>query len=284
MKRKGVYTAYKVIVLVAVAAVVAFYLYDVIALGESVTENLFRTVALVSLLLGMLIRLSSGGGRKSLEIYEKAYEDEIGYAFHDRPFVRKKLLCACRLYDEGNYRKALKYLYDLLRGAKQERDVVPVLLFIALCYSDAGAPSEAIKVYYEVLRYAPNDAKVHSNLGLLHMEEGNFDMALQHYNKSIECKPDHYYAYINRANYYFRLMDDDRAVSDALYALDVKNNGVEAASLLAILFALRGDEDNRQKYFRIAVTSGKSPEDLNEVIHYYRQERQAAENSEDDGT
>lgn len=38
---------------------------------------------------------------------------------------------------------------------------------------------------------------------------GNFESALKHNNKSIEIKPDNYFAYINRANYYFRINEEE---------------------------------------------------------------------------
>ena len=79
---------------------------DVIWLKTPYSKNLFRTIAIIVLLLGTLLKLINGSGRNSLNMYEKAYANELGYAFKNKPFQRKKLLCACRLYNESNYRKA----------------------------------------------------------------------------------------------------------------------------------------------------------------------------------
>jgi len=261
------------VVILLIVGIIAFYLYDVIWVKTTYTKNLFRTIAIISLLLGTLLKLVNGSGRKSLEVYEKAYANELGYAFKNKPFQRKKLLCACRLYDESNYRKSLKYLFQLLREVEFERDSIPVLLFIALCYTDAGVTDEAINVYYDLLKIDPNNPQVHSNLGGLFINEGDFESALHHYNKSIELKPDNYFAYINRANYYFRQNEYDKAIIDAKQALEFKNNGVEAAGLLTIIYALQGDEKNKKKYYHIAITSGKNPLDLNEAIQYYLNEQ-----------
>lgn len=257
-----------------IVGVIAFYLYDVLWLKTPYDKNVIRTAACLFFLLGTLIRLVNGAGRKSLEVYEKAYADELGYAFKNKPLQRKKLLCACRLYNEGNYRKALKYLFQLLRAVELERDTIPVLLFIALCYTDAGVPGEAIKVYHDLLKIDPNNAQVHSNLGGVYIAEGDFDAALKHYNRSIELKPHNYFAYINRANYYFRLSDYDRAIADATQALTFNNNGPEAASLLTVVYALLGDEENRKKYYHRSLTAGKSPEDLDRAIAYFLSEQQ----------
>jgi len=273
MKKKTSNIIWIAVVILLIVGIIAFYLYDVIWVKTTYTKNLFRTIAIISLLLGTLLKLVNGSGRKSLEVYEKAYANELGYAFKNKPFQRKKLLCACRLYDESNYRKSLKYLFQLLREVEFERDSIPVLLFIALCYTDAGVTDEAINVYYDLLKIDPNNPQVHSNLGGLFINEGDFESALHHYNKSIELKPDNYFAYINRANYYFRQNEYDNAIIDAKQALEFKNNGVEAAGLLTIIYALQGDEKNKKKYYHIAITSGKNPLDLNEAIQYYLNEQ-----------
>lgn len=257
-----------VVVILLIVAVIAFYLYDVIALDADVTENLFRTLAIICLLIGTLSKLL-GGGRKGLEIYEKAYTKELAGAFEDQPLLRKKLLCACRLYNESNYAKALKYLFQLLKDAKTDNDVRAVLLFVALCYSDAKVPGEAKKAYLELWNRGLANAQVHSNLGLIYIGEGDYETARYHYNQAIELDPNNHYAFVNRGNYFFRIEEYDLAIEDAKKALAIKNNCVEAASLLTIIYAIRKDEENKKKYFHIAITSGKKPEDLNDAIRYY---------------
>lgn len=273
MKKKGSNIVWIAVIILLIVGIVVFYLYDVIWLKTPYTKNLFRTIAIFFLLLGTLLKIINGSGRNGLDVYEKAYANELGCAFMNKPFQRKKLLCACRLYNESNYRKSLKYLFQLLREVEFERDSIPVLLFIALCYTDAGVTSEAIKVYYDLLKIDPNNPQVHSNLGSLFVAEGDFETALKHYNKSIELKPDNYFAYINRANYYFRNNEYNNAIIDAKQALEFKNNGAEAAGLLTIIYALQGDEENKKKYYHIAITSGKNPADLNEAIKYYLSEK-----------
>ena len=68
--------------------------------------------------------------------------------------------------------------------------------------------------------------------------------------------------------------------TDAKQALAIKNKGVEAAGLLTIIYALHGDEENKKKYYHIAITSGKKPEDLNAAIQHYLAEN--AESTEED--
>lgn len=276
MKRKPVNIFVTIIVVLAMIGLVAFYLYDVFVMGTPFRTNLFRVLAVFFTLCGTLVKLNFNS-RKNLLYYEKAYADVIKYAFKNNPVLKKKLLCACRLYDESNYRKAMKYLVQLLREAEFDRDRVVVLTFIALCYTDSQLYDDAIKVYYDLLKLEPNNSRAHSNLGLLYVTVGDFDMALQHYNKAVECDSDNYYAFSNRANCYFRKNDYGKAIADAQKALEIKNNGVEAASLLTIIFALQGDEENYRNYYHIAITSGKSPQDIKEAIEYFSSENEPLE-------
>ncbi len=272
MKRKKINIAFSILVVVAMIGLIGFYVYEVVYKKIPYDTNLYRMLAVVFGLLATLVRINKGR-RKTLAIYEKAYENEIGYAFKNKPIQRKKLLCACRLFDESNYKKALKYLFQLLNECEFDRDTIPVLLFIALCYEDAGCIDDAISGYYELLKVDPDNAQVHNNLGGLFIKYGDFESALKHYNKSIEIMPDYYYAYVSRANYYFRTEEYDNAIDDAKKALELKNNGVEAASLLTIIYALMDDEENKKKYYHLSITSGKHPQDLNEAVNYFMSEK-----------
>lgn len=261
------------IICVLIAGVVAIYLYGVLVQKTPYMQDLFKAILVIVGLLVALIKILNGSGRSPLSFYEKAYKEELGAAFEGKPKSRKKLLCVCRLYNEPNYPKALKYLSGLLCEAEHRRDTVPVLLFTALCYTDMGIDGEAIVAYRELLGIDPNHAQAHSNLGYLLVRAGEFELALEHYHQSIALMPKNYNAYTNRANCYFRMGEYDDAISDATQALVYKRNGVEAAGLLAILYALRGDEENKKRYYHVAIASGKSPKDLNEAIEYYLSEQ-----------
>lgn len=260
-----------IILCLLIVTIIALYCYNVFILDKSYTDNLLRTISIVAILTMALIR-SLYKRRKSLNFYEKAYDDVIYNAFSDKPLLRNKLLCACRLYDEENYNKALKYLYDLLNKAEGTRDASPVLMFIALCYTDVGLYEEAAHIYYQMLQYDPNNSRIHSNMGNLYINLGDYDMAIQHFDKSIEQNSNNYYAYNNRAQCYFRMHDFENAISDAESALKIKQNGVEAAKLLVIIYSLLGDTENKEKYYHISLVSGAKPDDLTYAIEHFSNE------------
>lgn len=270
MKQKVIRGLIVALVVILILAAIGFYFYEILVLKVPYTKNLVRTAVIVISAIMTLVKLLTGTGRKSLSVYEKAYTQELGSAFKEMPALRKKLLCACRLYNESNYKKALKYLTALLREAELRADKIPVLLFIALCYDDAGVPAEAIRAYCELLRLDPGNAQVHSNLGRLYEHVGESQAALAQYDRAIALEPDNYYPYANRANLYFNMQELDAAVADAKKALQIKHNGREAASLLAIIYALQGDGENQRKYSHIAIAAGQNAQKLKSAIAYYK--------------
>lgn len=270
MKQKVIRGLIVALVVILILAAIGFYFYEILVLKVPYTKNLVRSAVIVISAIMTLVKLLTGTGRKSLSVYEKAYTQELGSAFKEMPDLRKKLLCACRLYNESNYKKALKYLTALLREAELRADKIPVLLFIALCYDDAGVPAEAIRAYCELLRLDPGNAQVHSNLGRLYEHVGESQAALAQYDRAIALEPDNYYPYANRANLYFNMQELDAAVADAKKALQIKHNGREAASLLAIIYALQGDGENQRKYSHIAIAAGQNAQKLKSAIAYYK--------------
>ncbi len=265
------------IISVAILGVVGFYLYEVLYLQKPYTQNLFRMIALILVLTATLIRCLKGAGRNSLDFYEKAYDKDIRYAFKENTLARKKLLCAIRLYNEENFEKATKYLAQLRSEIKNEHDAQAVYLFAAMCHSDCGLYSDAIGIYYELLKVAPSNATVHNNLGHLYIQEGDYEMALQHIDKAIELSPDDVFAYINKANVYFKQHDLDNAEAWAKKALQVKNNDNNSSGLLAIIYALKNDEENYEKYFHIAISNGKNPDELKTAVEFYLKEQNEEE-------
>lgn len=285
MKNRIVLNILRVVIILAIFGVIGAYIYDIYANGTPFGDNIFRTAAIVFMLLGTLVRLMGRRGRRNLDFYEKHFKDELGQAFASKPLMRKKLVCAVRLFNESNYKKALKYLDDLLKKAESPRDGLPVLLFIALCYSDAGYPEDAIRVYQKMLDIDHRSERVHSNLGFQLMRVGDFSLALQHFGKAIEYNPQHYFAYVNRANCYFRQDDYENAEKDALKALEIRSNGAEAASMLVILSAVKGDVEAEKKYTRIYVNNGGDGNELREAVAHYmaaEKERQEDEEFEDE--
>ena len=259
-----------VLVALVLVALIGLYVYDVVFLKKPYTENLPRFLAIFVGLIGTLVKVFAGNTRRQpLEFYSKKYDEEIRYAFKGNKSARKKLLCALRLYNENNYKKAIKYLTELTKEIRNDHDAYAVYLFAANCYSDCGIHGEAIKIYYQLLNHIPHNATIHSNLSFEHLKDGNFDLALQHADEAIRIDPYFHWAYMNKANCFFYRNKIDETIECALKALELKNNDTNSSGLLAIAYTLKGDKENSEKYFRIAVNNGKNPKDINDAIEFY---------------
>lgn len=273
-----------ILIALALVFVLGVYLADLFYFKTSISENGTNVAVTVVILFFALLRTINNVDRKGLPFYEKAYERELGSAFKGRLFPRKRLLCACRYYSEGNYRKALKNLFPLLKKAQFERDAVPVLLFIALCYTDVGLHEQAMQAYHKLLEFQPSNETAHNNLGHLYMSEGDYETALKHFDEALTIQPWYYYAYLNRADCYLKRGDYEAAIRDAKRALKEKNGGTEALSLLTILYALLEDTEQQEHYYQAAVAAGENPWDLDRAILHFRHKHGRRDNKEESET
>lgn len=250
------------------AGLIGFYVWDVAFNHTPITQNLFRFLTIEFLLLSTLLRMFGALGRQDINFYEKQYQEEIGSAFQDN-ILRKKLICAIRLFNEDNYMKALKYLNELKSNCKTPDEYKSVYLFAALCYSELGAVYPAIAEYRELIKNVPDYSRAYSNLGMLYEECGDFKNANLNFKKAIELKPNNHLAYNNAAHCYFKQHDFDNAIKFANNALEINNNFRNSLSLLAIIYYLLNDNDNCEKYFQMAVASGENSEELKELFELY---------------
>lgn len=271
MKNKAARIIFTIIAILLILVIIGLYFYEVLILHKPPMDNVVRTFAVIAGGIGIIVKVHSGAARrKSLQIYEKAYAQELGRAYAEDPKRRKQLLKACRYYNEQNYNAALKILSQLQKGNPQRKDLVPVLLFTALCYDDAGLPKEAIRVYEQLTAYDPCHSTACSNLGLLYKSNGEPEKALQQFSRAIDFGRDNYYAYNNRASCYFDMEQYEQAIADAKKALEVKSGGREAAGLLAIIYAILDNEEEYKKYYKLALQSGETPDRLNFAINFYK--------------
>lgn len=267
-------TFFKIIIALFVALLTAVYLYDVIYKHTPFDKNLFKFIAILCILVIAWIRISFSGNRRPLDFYEDSYADDIGNAFEDSFLLRKKLLCALRLYNEGNYGKAIKYLQQLLPVCRNSKDESVVLLFLSLCYTDIGYNKTAIDIYNHLLETECDRSRVYNNLGCLYIQEEAYESAIDCFNKSLFIDPENAFSYNNIASCNFRLGEYDKAIRSAETALK-KNPGMKAAcSLLAIVYHLTANPEQSAKYFQMAVAAGTNAEELKSAIRNYEMENE----------
>lgn len=260
----------RILLICIILAVVALYVYDLTVNNVPPTKNLVRMCCIILLSVVAFIRTFQSHRRRGLEFYELQYSEILDKVFLTQPLWKKKLLCAIRLYNENNFEKALDYLMDLKKRAETSEDHYAINLFVGLCFTDMGLFEHAGKVYQQLIDMGAADSRIFSNLGHVQMKSGEYKKALRNYEIALEYDRKNEYAINNIAQAHFQMHEFDEAIEFALKALEVNPKMGQASSLLAITYTLLGDKENSEKYFHIAINSGRDPKELKEAIEYFR--------------
>ena len=259
----------RILLVIVILAVIGLYIYEMIANGVPPTQNLFRAGSIILLCVVAFLRTFQSKHKRSLEFYELQYSEILTGAFQTQPFWKKKLLCAVRLYNENNYNKALDYLMDLKKRAETYNDHYAVNLFVGLCFTDMELYEHAAIVYQQLIDSGNANSRIFSNLGHVQMKSGLYKKALRNYEVALEYDRDNAYAYNNIAQAHFQMYEFEEAIEFALKALEVNPKLDQASTLLAITYTLLGDRENSEKYFHIAINSGRDPKEIQEAIKYF---------------
>lgn len=267
----------RIILVLIMLAVIALYIYDIAVNHAAPTNNLFRAASVVFICIAAIIRTGQARQRNSLDFYEQQYADILERAFIDQPFWRKKLLCAVRLYNEDNYHKALKYLMDLKEKTQTREDDYAVYLFAALCFTELGVYDQAIHIYQQMISKGNGNSRIFSNLGHVQMQIGEAKNALRNYELALDYDRTNAFAYNNIAQAHFQIHEFDKAIPFAEKALEINPKMNQASTLLAIIYVLASDQENAEKYFHMAISSGRDPQELKEAIAYFRTAQHASD-------
>ena len=81
------------------------------------------------------------------------------------------------------------------------------------------------------------DAKTYTQLGIAHLQKGDFDKAIFYFNKAIELDNNFVKAYENRGELYLRTGNKESAISDIQKACSLGHNA--ACNVLQTLQGLR---------------------------------------------
>lgn len=260
----------RLIVILLLIAVIGLYAYEVAVLKKDPTENLMRMVVIIAGLIITLLRLKTSRPRRSLDYYEAQYQKELRNAFSDSVLDRKKLLCAVRLYNEDNFRKAAKYLVQLQPKCRIPDDYYAVGVFLALIYTDLHLCEQAVMMYHHLIGMNLASTTVYGNLGYVYSMMGDDEKTLSCYSRALEMDPKNAYAQHNIAKFYFDKHDFENAAENAKKALELDSKMRPSASLLAIIYALEENKEEAEKYFHLAITCGEKPDDLKNAIETFR--------------
>lgn len=275
MRRSNVIKIILVIILIILMVVtLGFYISDLIINNTPPTKNLFKALAIFFACLASIIRLWTSKGRSKLAVYESECQKHIKDAFSNRPFYKKKLLRAIRLFDEEKYDKAIKYLLELKSVSQTRDDIYAVGLFTGLVLTKTGCYNEAIHVYNSLIEMGITSSTIYGNLGNTHLILGNRQDAISNIRLSIQNDENNPAPYNNLAVLYFETSDFENAKIYAEKALQINHKMYQSSGLLAIIYSLEGDKANAEKYSHMAIASGTSAAELHNAIANFMDEKQ----------
>ena len=92
-------------------------------------------------------------------------------------------------------------------------------------------------------RYGAEDAKTYYKIGNEYYEKGDFDRAIENYNRAIELDPNYEKAFYNRGLAYACKEDYDRAIADVNRVIELKPNFAEAYYILGLAYEYKNMPD-----------------------------------------
>lgn len=229
-----------------------------------------------------LVRAISEQTLKNYAAAEKDYSKALSLS-PDEVGIRYNL--AGTLYELKEYHKAdslaatipeQKQLYAnslLLRGsiAIQQSDTLKAEQFVRKALQADSTSPQAYAFYADLLRfrnkedsallaydkaitYAPDEAPLYINRGLMRSQRSNYNGAIEDYNKAIQLSPNNELAFFNRALLRSFVGDLNNAVTDFKQVLRFQPNNYMAIYNLALLYSKLGQEKQAVSAFDKVLT------------------------------
>jgi tetratricopeptide (TPR) repeat protein len=163
------------------------------------------------------------------------------------------------------------------RWPQTEKGIILLALIIVAVLSGAAFARnmvwrDRLTLWDDVVRKAPGNARAFNNRGSAFNDIGQFDRAIEDFNKAIALKPSYFLAYLNRGSAFGNKSRLDRAIEDFGKAIALEPSAV-AYYLRGIIFELEGRTDKAigdyeqaialhpaylEAYIRAGVLYGKS--------------------------
>lgn len=130
---------------------------------------------------------------------------------------------------------------------------IPELMQQVRAYLETGALERVDAVCRKLLELAPDHAEMLYNLGLLHQENRNFDIAIAFYQKALTQAPENADAHFNIGNCCIRLGQPDQAIAHLRTAIRLYPGFAAAYNNLGLLLRSNGALDEAVDSFERAV-------------------------------
>lgn len=264
--------AIAIIAFLAIVSVICIgmFIYNMFILDLGFSKSYRPLLPLIALGISILRPKKKKVEKKGLDFYRDFYMQDIGDAFSSRPGEKKTLLKALREYNSNNFAKAGKMLDKLFKKCKTDEEKLVVLLFTAKNYNARNMTNSAYATYNKMLDINPRNKTANNNLGVMYMNDNNFDMALMYFENAIRYSTDYVFGYYNISQLHLRVGRLDDAIDYANKALNIDRSFAPAIETLAIAYGVKWDEENMDIYIQKAMSMGIDTDVIEWNIDYYR--------------
>jgi tetratricopeptide (TPR) repeat protein len=258
------------VAVLAVAAVgmIAYGFYRDVKAGKGIDAGHAARAALVlaSIVISVVkIVNGKGGQRRSPEMYRKEYGFIIGNSFTDDKKREKAFFSALDMYNDDCFSAAVKTLNKLKKDTYKWNERCAIDFFLALCYQDMGALTEAAESYEAVLATTENSTAA-SNLGLCYQHLGEGKKAERAYEIAMRADPKNPYPPNNLAQLLIRGGEYERALEYAKKATELKDNMYQAYNALAVCYAMLGRHGEYREALEKAAANGSDRRAIEEYV------------------
>jgi tetratricopeptide (TPR) repeat protein len=152
-------------------------------------------------------------------------------------------------------------VYEYMLGFSP--DVVVLHNNLGNVLKNLGKVDRAVEHFDKSLELKPNSPEVHNNLGTLLDKLGRFDEAVEHYERALELRPNFSQAHYNLATLLAKQGRTDEAVAEFGKALGGRPDNIDILSNMAFVLAQQGKLSEAVGYYKKALAI----EPDNVVIH-----------------
>lgn len=150
----------------------------------------------------------------------------------------------CRNNITSNPDLALRGCTALIESGKLSKgNLVKVLVDRGVAYTNKGDYESAVQDFDKAIRLSPDVAEAFMNRGIAYDNKGAYDRAIQDYNQAIQLRPDYAPAFNNRGIVYSEKREYDRAIQDFDQAIRLKSGYADPFENRGDAYAAKGNYD-----------------------------------------
>jgi tetratricopeptide (TPR) repeat protein len=194
-------------------------------------------------------------------------------------FERNYLSLGFVFYERGYFEQAQEYFAQAL---KNDPDSAEALYGLGSAYLQQQKPKEARDCFERALKlhanYPGTLPNCWNNLGILAAREGNYDLAIDNFQRALRIDPQHSIALQNLGSAYRQKKDWPQAKTALERALALNPDDAEANYTLGMVYAQQSDTGRAYDYLQKAIALRPAyPEALNNLGILYLRTRRPSE-------